>query len=142
MDDKEHSWDDMNLPKLTILPWVIWASIVGAVILYLGFSLPARAEEVPVHVHEQDGLSIRLMSGPCVDANSLAFMGGHYTERLRAIESTWRMRDGSTKTFAGCWMLLTKEEAGAESFFLIFEDGERHLIPKNDFLKKRGQVGA
>jgi len=82
------------------------------------------------------------MPGPGVNANSLAFMGGLYTERLRAIESTWRMRDGSAKPFAGCWMLLTKEEAGVESFFLIFADGERYLIPKDDFLKKPGRGGA
>ena len=35
MDDKEHSWHDFDLPRLTVLPWLIWAAIWIAVTMFL-----------------------------------------------------------------------------------------------------------
>lgn len=117
----------MNLNKLVL-----------AVLLYA--SAIVIAAEIPMHVYDKDGTVIRLMRGPCSDPRVMEIivvgMPAH-APRFKAIESTFRMRSGVSKDFAGCWVELTAEEVGFEAFFLLFEDGDKYLVPKAEFLAKR-----
>ena len=122
------------------------ALVIAAIAATLLPPPAASAEEIPVHVHEQDGLTVRLMPGPCVERNSTLMIASgapQYLERLRALESVWRMKDGTSKPFSGCWLALSKSETGSEDVFvLLFEDGERYVVPKSEFLGAKRKSGA
>jgi hypothetical protein len=98
--------------------------------------------EIPVHVYDDGGTSMRLMGGPCADPRvmEIILVGmPQYVDRFKAIESTWRMQDGSRQEFSGCWAEVSAEEVGFEALLLIFEDGERYLVNKAEFLAGKGQ---
>jgi hypothetical protein len=108
---------------------------------------PAQPEvDIPVHVVDHhDGVRMRLLNKPCVDPVSLAMtlqLPPHLQERFRAIASEWRAKDGSWGEFAGCWVLVAKEEINApdDVFVLLFSDREAIQIFKNDLLKKQNGV--
>lgn len=103
----------------------------------------AHAQAIPLHVLDKDGIEIRLMDLPCEDARSIMMIRPEALGRFKAVQSTWPEKDGSRKEFAGCWAELTaKESGGEEGFLVIFSDGESGFIPKSEFKKVRGQVGA
>ena len=92
-----------------------------------------------MHVFEAEHVRMQLMPGGCVDATSAAIAaatGLQYLERWRAVRSTWRGDDGAWKDFAGCWVELKAEEAGAPGPVLVlaFSDGERFAVLKDQFL--------
>jgi len=131
MSDK-HSKDLRNCILILAAVGVILGLLAGCA------STTPKPSAIPVHVIEQGRTVIRLMPGPCVDPYSLAFVSRlepQIVERLRAIDSTWPMSDGTRRPFAGCWIELTAEEAGGTpAFGLIFEDGQRFTVPKSDLL--------
>ena len=94
----------------------------------------------PVHTYENsNGTQIHLMRSACIAPRVLVVIDRglqSYAERFRAIESKWRMRDGNIQSIAGCWIELSEREAGAVSFFLLFEDGDYYLIEKTKFLAR------
>jgi hypothetical protein len=103
----------------------------------------AHAQDIPLHVLDKDGVQIRLMDSPCVDARSIMMIRPDALPRFKAVQSVWPERDGSRKEYAGCWAALTAQESGSEEGFLvIFSDGESGFVPKSEFKKVRGQVGA
>ena len=115
--------------------------ILFATLLFVMAPVAVGGGEVPLYVHESDGVNVRLMPGACVEPTTLAFVATLpvYAERFRAIESVWRMRNGQAKPFAGCWLELSEQESGGEiTFVLVFEDGERYVIPKAAFLQRQG----
>lgn len=64
MDDKEHCYHDFpDMPTLTIIPWVIWAVVVGIAIAGVVYSAKALAE--PMYRTEQGGVVITLHSEKC-----------------------------------------------------------------------------
>ena len=142
MSDKEYFSDFPKLPRLTVMPWLIWAAIILTAI----WATNAYTQEVPVHVLEQDGLVVRLMPGPCVEPQGKAFFGmvPEYAPRAKALQSVWRYQDGSNRQHVGCWLELSAKEAGADEAAIIlhFDDGERHVVPKSIFTKKNGQRGV
>ena len=151
MDDKEHPWDDWDLPKgLTIIPWLIWAVIAVGIILAVALATNAHAEEVvvPVHVLEEDGTIIRLMPTPCTDPTSVLVIAMNlppqFHTRFKAIDSEWPMKDGSRKTFDGCWAEFTPEETGEKEalIYVAFSDAKSGFVEKSAFTKLRGQKGA
>lgn len=143
IDDKEHQWHDFPpLPKLTILPWLLWALAAGLAIAGVLYAAKAHSVDIPLHVLEKGNVEIRLMGTPCVDPASIAQIRPIVLHRFRAIESVWPERDGSRKAYAGCWAELTAEEAGEEVFLLVFSDGASGGIPKSEFKKVKGQSGA
>lgn len=127
---------------------VIGVGLVGAaaIVLTTIWATKAYAEEIPVHVYEEGGVYIRLMPGPCVDGTSSALLVQHlpkYSDRAKAIESVWPMRDGTKKSYVGCWLELSAEEADGEAaLVLVFEDTQGFVFKKKEFLKKPGQGGA
>lgn len=98
----------------------------------------AYANDVPLHYLEQRGVEIRLMSGPCVDEVSIRLIRPDQVSRFRAIQSVWPERDGTRKTYAGCWAELTPAEARnvEGGFLVVFSDGESGFIPKSEFKRK------
>lgn len=118
------------------------ACIAVFVAFVAAYSKGVKAEEVPLHVYDDGATVIRLMPGPCVHPMIIGFVGQggpEYTERLRAIESTWPHKDGTRHEYAGCWLGLSKKEGGGkELFFLMFSDGHRFVIPKAEFLRGKG----
>lgn len=143
MDDKEHSWHDFpTMPRLTIVPWLIWGALIAAVI---GVVKIASAAEVPVHVWTDGQTTIKLMPGACVDPVVKPFLESvGELPKFKAIESSWRYQDGKRKTHGGCWAEFSAKETGAPEavFLLLFDDGDKHVVTKSEFLKKRGQVGV
>jgi hypothetical protein len=122
-----------------ILILVAVAVILG---LLAGCAAVAPQQEIPMHVYQDESKTIRLMPGPCVHPGVKEFIGAstpELAERFRAIESTWRMSDGTRKAFAGCWIEFTADEVGYEALALLFEDGERYLVDKAEFLAGEGQ---
>ena len=139
----EKQWHDFpKLPKLTILPWLLWALAAGLAIAGVLYAARVHSVEIPLHVLEKENVEIRLMGTPCVDAASIAQIRPLVLHRFRAIESVWPEKDGTSKAYAGCWAELTSEEAGEEVFLLVFSDGASGGIPKSEFRKVKGQSGA
>ena len=144
MSEKEYDYD---FPKFTILPWLIWAAVVGAVIAAVLYASKVHSEEIPVHVYDGDGVTMRLMRSPCSDPRSGMMIASEipqYLDRFKKIESEWRMQDGSKRSFSGCWATFAKGEVGnpLDVLVLVFEDGQNFVVPKEEFLRKPGQGGA
>jgi hypothetical protein len=106
-----------------------------------------KAEPIPVHVFEQPGdFTIRLMPGACADPTSAMLIATNippqFHGRAKAIDSSWRVKEGGYRPFPGCWLEFTKEEVGEEVFFLAFSDGKSAFVPKSEFKKMKGQSGV
>ena len=142
---KEYDYDFPKFPKFTLLPWLLWALVVGLVIAGVLYASKVASEEVPVHVFEDKGVLIRMMPGPCVDGVSALVISMNvppqFSSKFRAIESEWPMQDGSRRAFAGCWASFKAEEIGSteDVLVLVFEDRQYFVVPKKEFLKTPGQ---
>lgn len=127
----------------TVLPKWFWAGVIFIVSVVL-YAMPVRAQDIPVHVLEKDGVEIRLMGTPCVDPKSIASINPAFLSRFKAIDSVWPEKDGSRKRYAGCWAEIKAGEYGAleDTFVLVFEDNTSGAVPKSEFKKVKGQQGA
>jgi hypothetical protein len=151
MDDKEHTYTD-GFPRLpfglTVVPWIIWALIVGFAIGGALYASKAVAQPVVVHSYEEPGkVSVRLLNGKCVDEAAVMILlqgAPQYFDRAKSLESLWlHTDDQKLHPYGGCWFELSKEETGSEAVILmVFADGQRLMVPKTIFTKKRGQVGV
>lgn len=124
--------------------WVSGVIVLLAVLGMVAWATKAYAQ-VPVHVLEQPGVSIRLMNAPCVDARSSAMIATNSPEllgRAKAISSTWKHKDGTDHEYAGCWVEMAAVSGRADAFLLVFSDGMATMVAKSEFRKMRGQVGA
>lgn len=147
---EDYENDAPRIRGLKLLPaWPIRLATLVALLIGVAVAVDAYADEpqpklIPLHVHEEDGLSVRLMPGPCVEPISKASIRPIHRERAKAIESDWRMADGSVQPFAGCWIELSKEEAktAKDVFVLFFSDGEIYTVFTSAFgAKPEGSVG-
>jgi hypothetical protein len=115
------------------------------VILALLFCFPSMVlAQVPLHVLERPEVRMRLMDAPCSDPKSAMIamnLPAELHPKLKAIESSWLMKDGSWQEFAGCWVEVSKEMAGVDGFFVVFSDGGYGVAPRADFKKTKGTVG-
>ena len=143
MDDKEHSWHDFPpMPRMTIVPWLIWAFVIVTVI----WATKALAQNI-VHTYEEKGkVAVQLLNAPCTDEFSLMLLSQapQYMERAKGLTSQWlHTDDGKMHPYGGCWVEIPKSETGSEDvFFLMFADGQRIVVPKTTFTKKPGTVGV
>lgn len=136
-----HPGNDCGRDRALILPLIAWAVSIG---LVLGMVLWAsKVFAADVHSMERDGTSIHLTDAKCTDARTAMLMPRmvppDYFDKFRAIESVWRMRDGSSASFNGCWLELSAQEAGTDEpmLILIFEDGETYQLALSEFLRPR-----
>ena len=129
--------------RATLREWAGYFLGVVSVVLLVVLATNAYGTDIPVQVLEKQGITIRLMNRPCVDAVSISLIQPQHLPRFKAIESVWPERDGSKKAYAGCWTLLTAQESGAdECFLVVFSDMQSACIPTGEFRKMRGQVGV
>ena len=64
MDEREHQWHDFpEFPRLTILPWVLWALLAGIAIG--GVLFAGQASAAPLFRAETDGVTITLYDEDC-----------------------------------------------------------------------------
>ena len=114
MDNKEeHPWDDFNLPRLTILPWIIWAAIWVAVTMFL-FATGAYAGPIAEGAGD-NGAKVTLYSEPCALKNVTNL----------ANKATWQEKG---KIFQGCF--------GLHPYGVVlayFDDGTVVIMPVDIF---------
>jgi hypothetical protein len=112
--------------------------VVGVLVgLFLGV---ATAQEVPVYVHDSDALKARLLAIPCNDPRVMEMLTGYrHSGRFKVIEARFKMRSGGWRDYSGCWAEFTAKEVGFEALFLLFEDGDKYLVNKAEFLAGKGQ---
>lgn len=120
-----------------LLALVFCMAIVG---LY-SYSLPAKAEEIPLHIYDDGETLIRLLPGPCSDPAVKPFLEAvGELDRFKAVDSTFTYRSGERKRHGGCWSEFSgKETGGVEVFLIIFDDGDKAAFPKAEFLRGKGQ---
>lgn len=132
-----------NLLRDKVITWLLVA-ILG----YAIGSGSVQAQPVVVHSYEEPGkVSVRLMTGKCVDEAAVMILlqgAPQYFDRAKSLESLWlHTDDQKMHPYGGCWFELSKEETGSEAVILmVFADGQRLMVPKTIFTKKRGQVGV
>jgi len=127
----------LNLLKLS--------ACVACLLYLLGLAIPANAQDaIPTYVVEQDSVRVRMLPTACVDPVSSMIAAQlsppQFHTRWKAISSDWKHRDGSWHEYAGCWLEVTKEEAGAPDavFFFTFSDGTYGQALKREVLKPKG----
>jgi hypothetical protein len=148
-DSKE--WHDLTSEKAREMRMALlggmWRALTfaAAIAVFVGFiaaySHGVKAEEIPVHVYDDGGTVIQLMPSPCVDPAVKPFLESvGELERFKAVDSIFLYRDGQRKRHGGCWAEFSAKEAGApEAIFVIFfDDGDKAVIPKAEFLRGKG----
>lgn len=110
-------------------------------------ALRRTAEEIPVHVFEDDSVALRLFAAPCEnDAAKLAVAGSPVqalADKLQKATSNWRVMSpvGIIRVdYAGCWVEFTWR--GTQGYAVAFEDGELRFFPAEGFKKTKGQIGT
>ena len=114
-DDKEHQWHDFDeLPRLTILPWIIWAAIILAVI----FTTKALADPVFKETGN-DGrpVSLRLSDKPCTSEKVLAHLKANVKPQYIPLFKAAVLHYAG-KNWDSCWIeyggaVLSIDEEGA-----------------------------
>ena len=134
--------------RLTIMGRWFWFTIIVTAFTFLYF-LPGMAGaqstvDIPLYVIEKDSVLIRLLNKPCVDKVSLSQIAPEFHAKFKALDSVWPEKDGSKKSYAGCWYEVKAGEYGMpeDVFVLVFSDGASGVVPKSEAAKKTGLRGA
>jgi hypothetical protein len=124
---------------------ILILAIVGVILGLLAgcaAGAPKATSDVPVYVHDSDALRARLLSTPCNDPRVMQMvevgMPSH-ADRFKVIEAKFKMVSGGWRGYSGCWAEFTAQEVGFEALFLLFEDGDKYLVNKAEFLAGKGQ---
>ena len=133
----DESREDRVMIRLFVARVLFWAAVLAGIALVT----KAYSEEIPVHVLEDGQITLRLMPGPCTDAMSALVISNvvpqEYHARFKAIDSVWPEKDGSRKSYPGCWAEFSTSEAGSSEpiIFMTFSDGAYGTLPKSKFNK-------
>lgn len=143
----DQTTEEGRAERRSIRQWAFLAfcAICGLALLLLaigGCASKAYADPVTVYSSELDGVRLRLLDSPCTDNTSLMLISTApptLRSGWKASSSDWRMPNGQWETFAGCWLLVPKDVAGApdDVFVLVFADGATGQVLKRDLLKKK-----
>lgn len=114
--DKEWFCDFPKMPKLTVLPWLVWAAIIVSVI----WATKAYAE--PVLKATVEDVSVFLWTDECALKGQIKNL---------PYKATWQEKG---KTFQGCWG--ARPDIGVVIFY--FEDKTMGLAPIQAFEKVAG----
>jgi hypothetical protein len=122
MDEREHQWHDFpTLPRLTILPWLIWALFIVSIVTG-GIRLAYGAEGTLVY-RDVAGNSLTLMQEPCS-------LGGWFKNWKRALW-VWK---GEVQE--ACWSV--QMTAQGEMVMTIDSSGDNGGVPPELFKKEVG----
>jgi hypothetical protein len=140
MDEREHQWHDFpTLPRLTILPWLIWALFLVSIVTG-GIRLAYGAEE-SADVAQYEQVSVYLYNKPCVNKIVL----GRLEER---VHKAYRAGEAFHKSLGHRELCYLRLEA-YDAIFILDEHGGMADLPKSDFKPwkgntkpKPGQVGV
>lgn len=121
MDDKEHSYQDQfpPLPKgLTVLPWLVWAFLIGLAIAAVFYSAKVKAD--PMAVGQAQGSTYTIYSEDCQLKDVVDL------EKRATVE-----KDG--KVVEGCVSILENIP-----YFILYIDREIFLIRTSFFHRVTG----
>jgi hypothetical protein len=142
---EEKQWDDMDPKQLTILSKWFWGVVIVVVAIFL-WSLPrvAWADDVPVHVFEDDAVRLQLFAAPCEDetAKQVAANSPLKDLPLKKASSAWVVQTpmGAFRIeYAGCWVEFNYR--GKDGYAVAFEDKEIRFFPAEGFKKTKRQIG-
>jgi hypothetical protein len=122
MDEREHQWHDFpTLPRLTILPWLIWALFIVSIVTG-GIRLAYGAEGTLVY-RDVAGNSLTLMTEPCP-------LGGWFKNWKRAL---WVWKGEAQEA---CWSV--QMTAQGEMVMTIDSSGDNGGVPPELFKKEVG----
>ena len=140
------------LVGLRHLPGLLRNALLGlALLLAVAMVLApmALAQDVPLHVFEQDGVTLHLYAAPCDNDGVKAFAGDPRSPlvgvvgKLRKADSSWPVRTPFgvvTAPFAGCWVEFTFR--GEPGYVVVYEDREMIFYKLSDFKKTKGAIGT
>lgn len=120
------------------MTWLVRAGIV-LLLAVIFWPWEAMAQDLPLHVHEGEAATVKLMPGTCADPTSRMLIASLPPElqalKWRHIDSRWRMQDGGYRDFPGCWADV------GDSFLVVFSDATGGMVKKSEFRKVKGQTG-
>jgi hypothetical protein len=140
-EEKEWFNDFPKIPRLTILPWLLWALILGISIGAILYATPIRAQGVPVYVAEHQAAKMQLYASRCIDQQSslmIATAPPQFQDGWKALSSQWLLQSGEWREYAGCWLEIDKNKVGTPEnvMLLVFSDGAVVQALKSELLKK------
>ena len=143
----------MDLVGLRHLPRLLRNALLALALLLavtLVLCSQALAQDVPLHVYEQDGVTLHLYGSPCDNEEARAHAGHPRSPlkdvvgKLKRAASSWPVRTPFgvvSAPYAGCWVEFTFR--GEEGYVVVYEDREMLFYKRSDFKKtKGGMVGA
>lgn len=140
------------LVGLRHLPGLIRNAVLGlALILAVAMVLApmALAQDVPLHVFENEGVTLHLYAAPCDNAEAKAYAGHPRSPikdvvgNLKRADSSWPVRTPFgvvTAPYAGCWVEFTFR--GEQGYVVVYEDREMLFYKLSDFKKTKGAIGT
>jgi len=111
---EEKEWNDLKLPKLTVIPWLIWALLLVAIIgaLYAG-----KVFAEPIAAANAGGVTITVYKEKCTHVDSITNLPNR---------ATWK-EDG--KVYDGCVGVIP--QLGVAMFW--FSDKTIAVVPLDMF---------
>jgi hypothetical protein len=136
--------------RATFREWVGYFLGVFSLVLLVVLATNAYGQEVkiPLHVYEDDGVTLHLFAGPCESEEAKAAINAFpplkdLADKFRRADSTWLVQTpfgGVRAAFAGCWVPFTFR--GKDGYAVAFEDGEIKFVPADALKKTKGMVGV
>lgn len=133
-DDAKHQRCFMRRVILAIL-----AAVGLFIVIY-----EARAQDVPVHVFDDEAVQLQLFAAPCENdtAKHVAENSPLKGLELKKAASKWVVQTpmGAFRIdYAGCWVAYNHN--GRDGYAVAFEDKEIRFFPAEGFKKTKRQIG-
>ena len=112
MDEREHQWHDFpTLPRLTILPWLIWGFVIATVIW------ATSALAAPMFKSSDGSVALKLLATPCSDEKVLFFIAQKVQPEFLAKFKDAVLTYGG-RQWKSCWIeyqghIFSMDEEGA-----------------------------
>ena len=137
--------DEAKQERATLAQRVIAALGVICLIVLVGIATDAYSQDIPLHVLEDEAVSLQLFAAPCENdtAKDVAARSPIKGLELKKAASKWLVQTpmGAFRLdYAGCWVEYTYR--GKHGYAVAFEDGELRFFPAEGFKKVKGGTGA
>ena len=104
-EEKEYFGSVPRWLRLTVLPWYIWAFMIGAAIAGVLYASKAGADTSTM-VYSDSQMTLRLLNKPCVNETVLSYLKQAARPRYQAAILVWEGR-----TLQSCWRLTDDKAA-------------------------------